>query len=186
MSVEQKKVQFAESFDGALLSHIDWCIEDQENEYGNDVSAKDFTPIYDKLHDTIYDVLDEMSDDEIMSLKPYDETWDKLHDDIDFHDFLEYGDNVIIGDILKEQPKQIVIEDVSVINIWGSTNDPSLEVGITPDWYQDNGTPIDDEGDDMVYLRTEIRPIDNEEFATTLKLLNKIHNGLPITKNDIM
>ena len=73
--------------------------------------------------------------------------------------------------------RQVVIEDVAVINIWGSVNDPSLEVGITPDWYQDNGTPIDDEGEDMIYLRTEIRVVDNEEFGTTLKLLNELYKG---------
>ena len=54
------------------------------------------------------------------------------------------------------------IEDSRVINVWQGNredengNEESYETEVTPDWYQDNGTPMDEMGDDMTYVRTEI------------------------------
>jgi len=50
------------------------------------------------------------------------------------------------------------IEDSRVINVWyGHKEDGErYETEVTPDWYEENGTPIDEVGNDMVYLRTEI------------------------------
>ena len=46
-----------------------------------------------------------------------------------------------------------IIRDSSVINVWIGEDG---EVEINPDWYEENGTPMDSEGNDMTYLRTEI------------------------------
>ena len=54
----------------------------------------------------------------------------------------------------------IVVPDSSVQNIW-KCQDTGEEISITPDWYEQNGTPITPEtGQDMVYLRTEINLTD--------------------------
>ncbi len=51
-----------------------------------------------------------------------------------------------------------IIEDAKVVHIWeGYTEcDESYETEVGPEWYADNGTPIDGQGDDMRYIRTEI------------------------------
>lgn len=52
------------------------------------------------------------------------------------------------------------IEDNKVRHIWKCTDDECdcdhEEIEIWPSWYTDNGTPICDNGVDMVYQRTEI------------------------------
>jgi len=50
------------------------------------------------------------------------------------------------------------IDDSKVINIWEGTNEDgeTYTVEVTPDWYADNGTPVDMCGEDMVYVKTEI------------------------------
>ena len=54
------------------------------------------------------------------------------------------------------------IDNSRVINVWKGNReddngkDESYETEVTPDWYQDNGTPIDEMGEDMTYVRTEI------------------------------
>ena len=51
-----------------------------------------------------------------------------------------------------------VIADIKVLNVWqGKNEDGELyEVVVNPDYYECNGTPVDECGDDMEYLRTEI------------------------------
>jgi hypothetical protein len=49
------------------------------------------------------------------------------------------------------------IDDSKVRHVWAN-EDGSGEVTVDPTFYQDSGTPIDSEtGDDLVYVRTEIR-----------------------------
>jgi len=38
-------------------------------------------------------------------------------------------------------------------HVWRSKNNEDLEVVVNPDWYQDNGTPTDDYGMDMVFVK---------------------------------
>ena len=56
--------------------------------------------------------------------------------------------------------KRRIIEDNKVIHIWRGTRDDDFatqyEIEISPDWYENNGTPMDEIGDDMKYIRTEI------------------------------
>jgi hypothetical protein len=48
------------------------------------------------------------------------------------------------------------IEDSKVRHVWAN-EDGSGEITVDPTFYQDSGTPIDDEtGDDLMYVRTEI------------------------------
>jgi len=42
------------------------------------------------------------------------------------------------------------------VNVWVSVNNPDEIAKVNPSWYQDNGTPIDIEGDDMVYSHSYI------------------------------
>lgn len=53
------------------------------------------------------------------------------------------------------------VKDDDVRHIWANP-DGTDEVAISPDWYADNGTPVCGfdsvfDGEDMVYIRTEIR-----------------------------
>ena len=50
--------------------------------------------------------------------------------------------------------KTIVIPDGNIFHIWG--DEEGNEIEIAPTWYEDNGTPIGDSGEDMKYLRTEL------------------------------
>lgn len=69
---------------------------------------------------------------------------------------IEIDDTSHIG----ETEEWVTIPDARIRHIWmpeGAT-DPEDEVAVSPDWYADNGTPIDGEaGDDMIYVRTEVR-----------------------------
>jgi hypothetical protein len=47
------------------------------------------------------------------------------------------------------------VPDEAVRHIW-KDEETGEEIEISPDWYQNNGTPITEYGDDMVYVRTEI------------------------------
>lgn len=47
------------------------------------------------------------------------------------------------------------IADSKIRHIWANS-DGTGETAISPDYYQDNGTPTNDDGDDMIYVRTEI------------------------------
>lgn len=54
------------------------------------------------------------------------------------------------------------IKDTAVRHIWKGDND-EIAV-ISPDWYENNGTPIDPEtGEDMKYSHTEIELISEKE-----------------------
>lgn len=47
------------------------------------------------------------------------------------------------------------VADEKIRHIW--VGDDGEEISVSPDWYADNGTPVDPEtGDDMSYVRTEI------------------------------
>ena len=55
----------------------------------------------------------------------------------------------------KTEEGERVIPNCKIYMVWVSpTLDESEE--IHPDWYQDNGTPMDSEGQDMEYLETRI------------------------------
>ena len=50
-----------------------------------------------------------------------------------------------------------VVSDVCIRHIW--TGSDGGQVDVSPDWYEQNGNPIDPEtGADMTYSHTEIRP----------------------------
>ena len=46
------------------------------------------------------------------------------------------------------------IPNENIRHVWADSE--GNEVTVSPDWYEDNGTPIGEDGDDMVYVRTEI------------------------------
>ncbi len=46
------------------------------------------------------------------------------------------------------------IPDNQIRHVWADEN--GEEITISPAWYEDNGTPVGDNGDDMKYIRTEI------------------------------
>jgi len=49
------------------------------------------------------------------------------------------------------------IDDSKVRHVWvGQDGAKPYEITVPPTFYFDNGTPIDDNGDDMTYVRTEI------------------------------
>ena len=59
----------------------------------------------------------------------------------------------------------ITLPDSAILCIW-KCQDIGQEISVTPDWYEQNGTPISPEtGDDMVYLHTEINCT---EYAKTV------------------
>jgi hypothetical protein len=50
-----------------------------------------------------------------------------------------------------------IIPDAKVRHVW-SNEDGSREITVPPDYYGENGTPVDGEtGDDMIYVRTEVQ-----------------------------
>ena len=51
------------------------------------------------------------------------------------------------------------IEDSKVCCVWEGTNEDGEKytVEVNPDYYEENGTPVDMCGDDMVYLGTYIK-----------------------------
>jgi len=48
------------------------------------------------------------------------------------------------------------VSDYNIEMYWRS-EDTGEEAVVNPDWYQDNGTPIDSEGIDMVYIETRVK-----------------------------
>ena len=48
-----------------------------------------------------------------------------------------------------------IIPDAKVFHIWKDRNTEE-EVSIEPTFYAEAGIPIDEEGDELIYLRTEI------------------------------
>ncbi len=75
-------------------------------------------------------------------------------------EFKEYVNECALEDLgrgfrLIENGSEEVVSDTKIYMVWVSpTLDESAE--IHPDWYQDNGTPMDSEGQDMEYLETRI------------------------------
>ena len=53
------------------------------------------------------------------------------------------------------------IKDDKIRHIWECENNKCDSVYIEPSWYADNGTPICNCGDDMIYSHTEIKITDN-------------------------
>lgn len=52
-----------------------------------------------------------------------------------------------------------IISDDKIRHIWAPDHMPDGEgeISVEPNWYSENGTPVDSEtGDDMSYVRTEI------------------------------
>ena len=47
------------------------------------------------------------------------------------------------------------IDDNKIRHVWVSEYGEESAV-VSPDWYEENGTPIDESGEDMVYSHTEI------------------------------
>lgn len=69
------------------------------------------------------------------------------------------------------------LPDKNVQHIWKDTA-TGEEFAVSPTFYQENGTPIDDEGDDCEYLRTEIINEEAEpEQIVNLKEFDDIHGG---------
>jgi hypothetical protein len=54
---------------------------------------------------------------------------------------------------MTENKNWIKVPDSQIQHVWKSGDD---EVRVTPDWYEQNGTPINDEGEDYEYSHTEI------------------------------
>jgi len=53
--------------------------------------------------------------------------------------------------------KWIAIKDTQVRTIW-VCRDCKITYEISPDWFQNNGTPVCEKCDrDMIYLRTEVK-----------------------------
>ena len=50
---------------------------------------------------------------------------------------------------------KIEVKDKDIYMIWKNP-ETNEEIGLHPDWYQENGTPITEDGDDYIYERTEI------------------------------
>jgi len=66
--------------------------------------------------------------------------------------------NFFKGVVMTSRNGWTVIDDSKVVHIWeGKDEDGEIcTVEVNPDYYADNGTPIDSNGDDMIYIRTEI------------------------------
>ena len=48
-----------------------------------------------------------------------------------------------------------IVEDAKVMHFWACAD--GTEISVFPDFYQENGTPVDPvTGDDCVYVRTEV------------------------------
>lgn len=61
-----------------------------------------------------------------------------------------------------KKPKWETVPDKDIRHVWAEPDDASKTVTVSPSFYEESGTPICDDdsetpGDDMVYLRTEIR-----------------------------
>jgi hypothetical protein len=74
-----------------------------------------------------------------------------------------------------------IVKDSDVAHIWC---DPETkeEIVVYSSFYKNSGTPITDEGDDMEYVRTEVRgvllPIDEKEFNVLKKASADVLDGL--------
>ena len=65
------------------------------------------------------------------------------------------------------------ISDNNVRSIWKCTDEecdcPKETIQLSPTFYQDNGTPICDNGNDMAYIRTEVSINDLTIVESVLK-----------------
>ncbi len=51
---------------------------------------------------------------------------------------------------------RVRVADDCVFHIWRSKNNSEETAEVSPNWYEENGTPIDTDGDDMEYCYTEV------------------------------
>lgn len=59
------------------------------------------------------------------------------------------------------------VKDTQVKCVWESACDCGETAIVTPDWYEDNGTPICPEcGEDMTYSHTEVEDLEEEKAFT--------------------
>ena len=59
---------------------------------------------------------------------------------------------------MKKQPKYIIIPDANIDHHWECKVHPESVAIVSPDWYEDNGTPICEFcGDDMIYKHTKVK-----------------------------
>jgi hypothetical protein len=50
---------------------------------------------------------------------------------------------------------KIIVKDSGINMLWSSESTDTVAL-VNPDYYQDNGTPTDDDGEDMIYQHTEV------------------------------
>ena len=56
---------------------------------------------------------------------------------------------------LEPEEQWIRVPDTEIRHVW--VGDSDEDVHVSPNWYEENGTPIDpDTGDDMSYSHTEV------------------------------
>ncbi len=101
----------------------------------------------------------------------------------DMADELGWPVNFKIGDVFapmekkpKKTNKKVVfarIPNKDVIHCWKSEHDRKQRVEIHPDWYEKNGTPVDD-CDDMKYVKTMVK-------QTTVTI--EVRGGVAYLKN---
>jgi len=50
-----------------------------------------------------------------------------------------------------------ILADQHILHHWINEEDPDEEAWVHPDFYQENGTPMTSDGDDMIYVATHIK-----------------------------
>ena len=87
-----KLTDLSQTFDTGLLSHIEFCIDDQRETFNNIVKLEDYTPLYEKLHES---VINELADRDISNMVPYDKEWCTIHDNIEWDEFIQCSNKII-------------------------------------------------------------------------------------------
>ena len=91
-----KRLQLIRSFTPALLSHIDWCIDDQLTMYKNETTLEDYKPLYMKLGtEIINEHLKRLPQAVLDTIQVDDDAWCSIHDTIDWGLYIKYSDKVI-------------------------------------------------------------------------------------------
>jgi len=59
---------------------------------------------------------------------------------------------------MENQNQNQILNDDELLHIWEGLdeNDEKITTAVPPYWYANNGIPIDEYGDDMVYVHTEL------------------------------
>lgn len=77
-----------------------------------------------------------------------------------------------------ETPNQVtsptwkVIPNENILHYWKDKS-TGEEMSVSPNWYQNNGTPSDDDGKEYIYVRTEIQETPPTEILAEIKEHNK-------------